>query len=106
MKTTTYHYNIERKNRRDYIEKTVTMGKEICSVRFTSPSSKKESLSVLTDTGVIIVYNDNWIPVTVFIGNIRQTTAMYRKATGEKLVPPSLFKKFQIADYYSELQPK
>ena len=106
MKTSTYHYNIERKDRRDYIKKTVGIGKEICSMRYTSPTSKKESLNVLTDTGVIIVYNNEWIPVTVFIGNIRQTTAIYRKATGEKLVPPSLFKKFQIADYYSELQPK
>ena len=50
----TYHANVERKARFEYIEATVGFGtKEIASYTFKSPDSRKPSKSVLTETGVI-----------------------------------------------------
>ena len=103
----TYHANVERKARFEYIEATVGFGtKEIASYTFKSPDSRKPSKSVLTETGVIKVYScETGNLVTAYIATIGQGVYIYKKCFNCDKCPREFMQILYDNQYYMENQP-
>lgn len=99
----TYHASVERRERIIKIEKTIGFGKPIASAILTSQQSTKPSKNVLTDTGVIIVYSlETGKVVTVFVGNVHQSTTIYKKCYNVNRCPSHIMKMINNAQFYKE----
>lgn len=98
------HYESERKKRREFIENTIGYGNSIATVFYTSKTSRKERINVLSDTGVITVYTKEWKIVTVLIASYSQACILYKEATKKE---PSFHLKeaFRTAQQYKEYEP-
>lgn len=99
-----FHYEVERKERRLFIEKHLGYGEPIASVLFQSETSDRKRFNVLTDTGVVFIYNKDWHVVTVFIASYPQAMKIYCKAHGEN--PPEWMRqRFIEAARWKEYEP-
>lgn len=98
------HYESERKKRREFIENTIGYGNSIATVFYTSKTSKKERINVLSDTGIITVYTKEWKIVTVLIASYAQACILYREATGKE-ADKKLKEAFLLANQYKEYEP-
>lgn len=98
------HYEYERKERRQFIAETIGFGNDIATVLHVSKTSNKERYNVLSDSGVVTVYEKSWKIVTVYIASYPQAIAIYRKCYGKE---PSadLKNNFITAQRYKEIEP-
>lgn len=98
------HYESERRKRREFIENTIGYGNSIATVFYTSKTSKRERINVLSDTGVITVFTKEWKIVTVLIASYSQACILYRTATGKE-ANKQLKEAFLLANQYKEYEP-
>lgn len=104
----TYHAQIERAARFEYIATTIGFGnKEIANQIFKSPSSpNKASKSVLMDNGVILVYScENNKLITGYIASVKQAVAIYRKCHSGARCPKNLMNTLYKNQPIAALQP-
>ena len=79
----TFHAEIERKERIDYIKKYIGFGEDLAVTIYKSPNRKRDtpSKTVLTDTGIIKIYAiDTGELITAYIATVSEGAAIYRKA--------------------------
>ena len=99
-----YHFEVERKERRLFIEKHIGYGEPVATVNFKSETSDRTRINVLTDKGIIFIYNRDWHIVTIMIASYPQALKIYRKAHDEE--PPEWMKSnFIEAARWKEYEP-
>ena len=103
----TYHADVERKARFEFISNTVGFGsKEIASSVYVSETSHKPSKNVLTNSGVVMVYScETGKLITAFIASIALGTRIYRECFKCDRCPAELMKVFYNNQKYRENQP-
>ena len=103
----TYHAQVERKNRIDFIKKNLGFGFEIAEDVFTSEHSYKPSRAVLTDTGVIKIYSlETGKFVTCFIATVGQGAKIYKRCFNVKFCPSWLMKTLNDNKILVDMQPE
>lgn len=76
-----YHAMVERKDRIEQIEKTISFGTPIVEMEDTSNNTMK----VLTSTGVIVIWSlNNKSIVTMFVASVNQALSFYNRKRGEE----------------------
>ena len=107
----TYHFSVERKNRIDFINKTVGFGEDIATNIFLSESraikTSVPTKSVLTSTGIIKIFSidDNTL-ITAYIATIGEGTAIYRKCHNVKRCPDWLMNQLCKNQYLLDRCPQ
>jgi hypothetical protein len=82
------HLIIDRKDRIAVIEKTVGWGKPVAEIK----NIKNTNTTItLTDTGVIVVRDNENMILTAWVASISRAIAIYRTAYGQKKMPESLW---------------
>lgn len=93
MGNMTKHARYERRDRLNYIIDNIGIGEPIC----TAPSKNPNAISVLTNTGIIIIKGktDNVI-ITVYIATIAEATAIYYQSGMTTPLPQRVKKRIRI----------
>lgn len=99
-----FHYEIERRERREFIERNIGLGETIATVKYKGKSSDRIRINTLSDTGIITVYETNWRIVTVHIANYDQACIIYKKAHHEE-APTWLKERFRTAMQWKQYEP-
>ena len=105
----TYHAQVERAARFEFILQTVGSGtKEIATEIFTSPTSQnRKAKSVLMDNGVIYIFSiENNKLITAYIASISQAVALYKKCHKCNKCPQTLMNVLYKNQQYVTKQPK
>lgn len=99
-----FHYEIERRARREFIQKTIGEGEQIALIKRKSKTSDRVRINCLSNTGVVTIYTPDWHIVTIYIANFSEACFIYEQGTGEK-PNRALIEAFQLAQQYKELEP-
>lgn len=104
MEAYSYHLEVERRERMEFIRKNIGFGEPCAFVFHQSKTAKKPHREELSDTGILTVYAEDWSIITIHIASFPQAMAIYRKSN--KAEPPEWIKKqFQTAQRYKEIEP-
>lgn len=106
----TYHFEIERKDRIDFIKKYIGFGNDLATTIFLSEQRAKTrntpSKTILTDTGIIkIVTCDTEELITAYIATVTEGTAIYRKYYNVKRCPNWFMEVLNFNKSYQEISP-
>lgn len=86
------HFEVDRQVRTQIIEKTVGLGKIIAI----APDRKhRTAFNCLTDTGVMVIRGHDGTTITLWIASPSQALDVWKRATGQKEMPESLYWQVQ-----------
>lgn len=83
------HASEERLERFMYIALEVGIGEEVARV-----PTEKETVEVLTDTGVLLVLGADDLVVTAYIANLDKIFAVWQRAYGTTRMPSWLYERY------------
>lgn len=99
-----FHVEVERRERLEFIQKNIGYGKPCAFVFHKSETARQAHREELSDTGILTVYAEDWSVITIHIASFPQAMAIYRKAN--KTEPPEWIKRqFQTAQRYKDIEP-
>lgn len=106
----TYHFEIERKDRIDFIKQYIGFGNDIATTIFLSEERAKTrstpSRTILTDTGIIkIIAIDTGELITAYIATVQEGTAIYRKCYNVSRCPSWFLDVLNYNKNYKEIEP-
>jgi len=106
----TYHYEVERKDRIEFIKRYIGFGEDLATTIYISEERKKKwntpTKSVLTDTGIIKIYAlDTGDLITAYIATVSEGTAIYRKCYNVRRCPDWLVDTLYWNKTYHDICP-
>lgn len=100
----TFHAQVERRARLDYIIDTVGIGEVIAEIR--DERDPRIAYQRLTSTGVVVIVGaDKRTIVTAFIANIDQAILIYKNAKNVSRLPDGLYRRIKGNQKYRRNQP-